>query len=66
MAILESSAAATAIEAPPRLPIVDEEWLVARREQATAGIAETGRPGYMEALAALLPKGSVMRVLVGC
>lgn len=50
-------APATVLEPTLRPLVVDREWVERSRLKALVGIETTGRSGYMEAIAALQPKG---------
>ena len=52
-AVVADPVAPTAIH-----PQVDRDWLEQRRQESTAGLARVERTGSMEAVSALLPKGS--------
>lgn len=61
VAVLQPTAT---MEPVVRMPAVDDEWLTLSRRQAMAGIDGVGRSTFMEAMAALHPKGQWRQALL--
>ena len=58
LAILDPSGGVEPPVPQPRAPVVDEEWVAAQHQLATAGLTTVKRSAYMEAVASIQPKGS--------